>query len=366
MNYLLMKKTTILLGAGAMIPFGGPSTKYITDKVLVHESCKYICQIIQRGYKELCNFESLLSALELLLEWNLSNENKRHSTFQNTSIYRNVFQLATAFQYYGTDKVWNIYKDVVNDIIEVIKDYDYYPQCTQCCQSKDTSTLNSFISKYLEDSDLKIYTLNYDRLIPNLVRNHHEIYEGIDEEVFSYNLCKMIHHHFTYFNLHGSIYIDYNPNSGIKLRERPAELEKAIFINGGNPNEQKIFLPIIAGYHKSQRMMSKPFNFGLSAFMYDSQESNIIIIIGYSFGDPHINSILSNFVKTNNSEIIIVDYSSDMKHSCRLINNIRTVFSIHNMFAKVEDRVYENVDKTITIYLKGFDRYIKEYLCCEK
>jgi hypothetical protein len=357
-----MKKTTLLLGAGAMIPFGGPSTSTITERLLIHNSCEDVYKVIQNGFEEKCNFESLLSALELLLEWNLSNDTTSHSTYRNTSIFRNVFQLGLPFKYHTTDMVWEIYKQVVNDIIEVIRDYDYYPQYTGCRHGKDPAILDLFISKYQEKSNLKIYTLNYDRLIPNLIGNHLEVYEGIEGESFVYNLKKFSNHHFTYFNLHGSIYIDYNPYTGIKLLNRPVELENAIKLAGGNPNEQKIFLPIIAGYHKSQRMMSQPFNFGLGAFMCDCDDCETIIIVGYSFSDPHINSILSNFIKTNITKIIIVDYSSDHIPSRRMINTVKRVFKTKTDYERVEDGVYRNTNDAIILFLKGFDYYIENYL----
>ncbi len=357
-----MKKTTILLGAGAMIPFGGPSTKTITDRLLIHKSCVDINTIVSEGYEEPCNFETMLSSLELLLEWNLSNDNTKHLTFRDTSIYRNVFQLGLPFQYYTTDKVWEIYKQVINDIIEVIKDYDYYPQYTGYRYGKDPAMLDMFISKFQEDSNLKIYTLNYDRLIPNVIGNHLEIYEGIEGESYGYNLKKFTNHHLTYYNLHGSIYINYNLYTGIQLLDRPVELEDAIIMVGGNPNEQKIFLPIIAGYHKSQRMMSQPFNFGLGSFMCDCDDCETIIIVGYSFSDPHINSILSNFIKTDNTKIIIVDYSSDYVPSHSMIYTIKRVFKTKDKFVKVEDGVYRDTSNTITIFQKGFDIYIENYL----
>lgn len=357
-----MKKTTILLGAGAMIPFGGPSTKAVTEKLLVHKSCEYVYKVIQQGYEEKCNFESLLSALELLLEWNLANDDTRHLSFRDTSIYRNVFQLALPFHYHTTDMVWEMYKQVVNEIIEVIKDYDYYPQYTGCRHGKDPAIMDLFISKCQENSIIKIYTLNYDRLIPNLIGNHLEVYEGIDGESFGYDLKKFSNHHLTYFNLHGSIYIDYNPYTGIKLLDRPVELENAIKMTGGNPNEQKIFLPIIAGYHKSQRMMSQPFNFGLGAFMCDCDDCETVLIVGYSFSDPHINSILSNYIKTNKTKIIIVDYSFDYVLTRRMINIVKKTFKMKTDFKRVEDGVYCNTNDAITIYLKGFDCYIENYL----
>lgn len=357
-----MKKTTVLLGAGAMIPFGGPSTKVITESLLGHKSCEYIYKVVQHGYEEECNFESLLSALELLLEWNRSNDSTRYLTYRDTNIYRNVFQLGIPFRYHTTNEIWKIYKQVVNNIIELIKDYDYYPQFTGSWHGKDPSILALFISKFQENSDLKIYTLNYDRLIPNLIGNHLDIYEGIEGESFGYNLKKFSNHHLTYFNLHGSIYIDYNPYTGIKLLGRPVELENAIKLAGGNPNEQKIFLPIIAGYYKSQRMMSQPFNFGLGAFMCDCDECETIIIVGYSFSDPHINSILSSFIKKSITQIIIVDFSSDMLLSIFMKNSINRVFKTNCDFEKVDEGVYHNTNNSITIFLKGFVDYIENYL----
>lgn len=356
-----LKKTTLLLGAGAMIPFGGPSTKDITDRLLVHKSCKDIYNIIQEGNSNQCNFESILSAIELLLEWNLSNDRENNMPFHNTCISSIVFQLAQAFRYHATDKVWKIYKDAVNEIIEVIKGYDFYPQHIQHCVGKDVNLLKSFILKCQQACCLKIYTLNYDRLIPNVIRNSLDVYEGIESGRYGYDLKKFVNAPLTYFNLHGSIYLYYDSYTEIKISDVPVELDNAHLIEGGNPNEQKIFLPIIAGYHKSQRMMSKPFNLGFGAFMYDCNSCDKMIIAGYSFGDPHINSVLSVFIRFSIVSVVIVDFSPNYNLSNRYLNTIKRVFNINGLFIPTENGVYDNKEDRITIYLKGFYKYIEEY-----
>lgn len=352
-------KKVILLGAGAMIPFGGSTTQELTNRLLVYDKCNTIYKIIQKDYRDTCNFETLLSAVELLLEWSFSNEGSGYLTSQ--SIYKSIFQKSSSFYYKSKIDFWELYKIIVNEIIESIKEYDYYPYAIEDCKDSSSIILQRYIIECRKKSALKIYTLNYDRLIPKMIKNEENIDEGIDNNRYSYDLIKFINHPMTYFNLHGSIYIHYDC-SGLTIKDYPVELEKPYTLSGGNPNEHKIFLPIIAGYHKSQRLLSEPFNFGAGAFMYDCNTCDELMIIGYSFGDPHINSILKNFINRSSANIVIIDYSHDISFPPLIKKRIDYVFNISTTFSVINNGIFFDKDNHIMVYLIGFEKFISESL----
>lgn len=66
-------------------------------------------------------------------------------------------------------------------------------------------------------------------------------------------------------------------------------------VPGGNPSEPVMYSPIVAGYSKTQRAFSNPFDLGFTCLAYDLNTCDKIITIGVSFNDSHINSIMDDF-----------------------------------------------------------------------
>lgn len=352
-----MRKTTILLGAGAMIPFGGPTTKDLTDLLNENEICKNIFQYLQKNYTDNCNFETLLTTLEILFEYNVGERKRYEQSIQKTSINNAVFQLKRVLRHYKLEDIWEVYKCSINKIIAKVIEYDN--------QIKINTNINHHKNLYeilLNESEnnwLKIYSLNYDRLIPHLFHES-EIYEGVTNQRFDFDLNNFIDHNITHFNLHGSIYVDYGKGYDLHLTNAPVKIEESYSLYGGNPTEKKVFLPIIAGYHKTQRTMSGPFNFGFTAFSYDCNTCDKLVLIGYSFGDPHINSIIRNYVKKGKTRILIIDLHESESEPFKLDYKISETFDFITTFNSNKD---PQLDKTngIGLYLKGFDNYILEY-----
>lgn len=349
-------KTTILLGAGAMIPYGGPKTEELSDRLLVNSSCRQLFEHIKNDIKGTCNFETMLCALEQILEWKIAASNSNSDNDVFTKMLKPCFEYKNTF---SRSDLWAIYVEAVNEIIERVKEYDCYPPS---CPIKREELANFILNKSRK-SALKIYTLNYDRLIPKIINQvGGEIYEGISNQEFNYDIEKFVNHKLTHFNLHGSIYNDYKPGKGVTLSDEPIDFYHQYFIEGGNPQEQKIFLPIITGYSKSQRIISEPFNFGLGAFMYDCNTSDRIVVAGYSFGDPHINSILKKFVKKDSTDIVIIDYSKNHTVLPECFRDYAyQVFNIpQSEFDTSKDGEYKEISSRLSVYLKGFETYIKE------
>ena len=351
-----MEKTTVLLGAGAMIPYGGPTTNELTQRLLDNKECNGFFNPIYYRTNEKANFEFLLSSIESLLDWKLANEDNNSKLFSSNLLLEPIY----AYKYSSKWDIWNIYKEAINDIIERIKDYD---DCNSFNIKKHKNLVNYVSNKKLK-SPIKIYSLNYDRLIPRIASKYGlNFYEGLGNNGYEYDLTKFTTHPSTFFNLHGSIYTSLVPGDIFKILDTPIELENFQKINGGNPGEDKLFLPIIAGYSKSQRIMSEPFNLGIAAFMNDCNTCSRLVIVGYSFGDPYINSILKRFIKFDSTEIIIIDYYEGEHLSDAFRGIPYLVFGIPQ--AKfIGEGSFLCLDKNhrIKLYLGGIEKYMTEFV----
>ena len=177
-------------------------------------------------------------------------------------------------------------------------------------------------------------------------------------DFFNYDINSFVNSKQSYFNLHGSIYLSIAaPNSlSYKVMQHaiPQYLTNAYEQEGGSPNDIKLFSPIIAGYSKSQRLLSEPFNFGLGAFMNDCNLCDELVIVGYSFSDPHINSILKNYTKFGNIDITIVD----KKEVSMIKQELTFKFHIVHPFREDNGSSYNRDDK-VRIYTSGFLDYMK-------
>lgn len=347
-------KTTILLGAGAMIPYGGPTTNDLTQGLLHNSKCKGFFSSIYNWTKGKANFEFLLSSIETLLDWKLVNEDNDSQSLNPSILLEPIY----AYKCHPKWKIWDIYKEAVNDIIERIKDYDYY----ESSYIDKQRTLIDFIVDQKQKSYLKIYSLNYDRIIPRKsTKAGVDFYEGHGNNCYEYDLDKFINHPTTFFNLHGSIYNSYSSGGCVQIYDIPVTLERPYNIRGGNPYENKIFLPIIAGYSKSQRIMSEPFNLGITAFMYDCNSCNRLVIVGYSFEDLHINAILRKFIKLESTEIVIIDKCNDNNFPDRIRKIPYQGFGIPGaQFIGERNALYLDKNPHIHLNLDGFEQYIKD------
>lgn len=337
------------MGAGAMIPFGGPTTNELTESLSHYKYYKNVLERLKcKKYKNV-NFENILANIEQLLEW---KKTKVYHENNLTSI--ELLEPIYAYTQTLTIDIQNEYYGAINEIIERIKRYDHYSQCDEIIKKRNS--LADFLKAINRDRSIKIYSLNYDRIIPQLFKSESVIYEGATNGVYEYDYMKFLNHRFTYFNLHGSIYLDYIPGRKMRISNIPVDYYHSYSLPGGNPGEMKPFTPIIVGHSKTQRILSEPFNFGIGAFMYDCNTCDNLIVIGYSFGDPYINNIIRNFTNKNYYDISIVDYS--MSASLPVNIPIHEVNLTQKSFEEQEKGGFYSSIHRAHLYLNGFYDYI--------
>lgn len=121
---------------------------------------------------------------------------------------------------------------------------------------------------------------------------------GLKDNEFIYDIKKFSNQELTYFPLHGCIYLKQKCFGVIEVSYIAQSMSDYAQSNrGGNPNRYTLFTPIISGYNKLEHINGQPFNFGHHVFAADCFDSKLIVTFGFSFSDPHINSILSTFGK---------------------------------------------------------------------
>lgn len=175
----MKKRVVYLLGAGAMIDFDGPSTSELTklcSNLLKDHHCDSILSVLSSTYGEgVFNFETIIAAIEELLDWSIANERQGAVNVQNTNVISSVF--CSKFQTLSSEEYMKIYQNLINNIIERTKKYDYGIDVKQ-----NHETLKKHFEKETNCKITKIYSLNYDRLIPHLLNN--EIYDGTNSPLY--------------------------------------------------------------------------------------------------------------------------------------------------------------------------------------
>jgi hypothetical protein len=400
------KQVVILLGAGAAIPWGGIKSCKIKKIITQDKTFKvkdgrtmgqFIFDTLDKFYGDGDgSFETAMAAIEEVLNYTFAITES--ITVGHTSFIPSIMDLK---------------KDIDNILSNILENKDdYYDDCCnnetekeaikkrKCCYEIFRHYINLIIeeinkynkkvdeydelnknliqfTKYFLDRNytVKFYTLNYDSLIPQILSKRFKIYEGMYKiktnsgySRFIYNLNSFRRARLSHFNLHGSIFLCNDENNRYETvyssnKELLSE-DGARGIDHGNPGEPLFFSPIVFGHNKTQRSFNKPFNLGFNAFINDYNDCRALITVGYSFSDPHINSILSGFTSWNKAKFLDVTYENKDKPKLFQNEYTRLTTSVTSFYKK------EDKDKTDTwlcdinerkrIYKKGFEDFLKD------
>lgn len=379
------KQIVILLGAGAAMDWGGSSSKSIKDLFVNDQTYiivdgrtvgRFIFDHLESFYGHDCsNFETFIAALETILNYVISDTNDGAINHSNTSFIPSIFNLKSDIirQLDLEEKspeekrvcCYELYKHYVNIVIRKIDTYN--SNIFEATYDEVNSNLEYFTKYFLNRGySVKYYTTNYDNIIPQIFKNKIEIYEGLYKSNllsrrFNYNLANFRKARLSHFNLHGSIFLSQTMiKSSIIERETiynsfAQEISTGLTLDAGNPSELLFFSPIITGYNKTQRMVNKPFNLGFSAFTNDCNDCSAIISVGYSFSDPHINSILSSFTSLYKAKYLHItkcDTFPDIES-----HPMEQITKVYN--SQIEDETWlYNVNNQKSVYKKGFAEFL--------
>jgi hypothetical protein len=377
-------KIVILLGAGATVPWDGLQTSdmrniFIADrhfkisrKITVG---KYLFDILDNFYNnEDSNFEEFIAVIEEILNYLINDTNIPRTSYMSAilDLKDPINRLFTKTKEIEQKRryAYNLLRYYINLLIDEIVKYN--DQVLDNKNSDINASLLTFTKYFLNRGySVKFYTTNYDNLIPQVLSKHIKIYEGLlssnsSIRKFNFDLNRFRTSRVSHFNIHGSIFIkklwDNKENSYQIFYDRDKlyqEMPDYSTMTGGNPKETLPFSPIITGFNKTQRMVSNPFNLGINALINDLNDCRALVTVGYSFSDPHINSILSSFTSCDKAKYIHITKMNREFDANGNKENHGLDFFDTEMIKKQEDETWFK-DKTGRkfIYKKGFEEFL--------
>ncbi|MEO8884531.1 MAG: hypothetical protein ABI367_00615 [Mucilaginibacter sp.] len=234
---------------------------------------------------------------------------------------------------------------------------------------------------------LRMYTLNYDRNFKILLNKSvykYEVFEGFDcGDVVGYtdklkpNIRRILEDQncHTYYNLHGSIFWRVEALNQYQLELPEYYLACGAYLEQNtdkfpmfqSEKGKTVFLTnFIAGYQKTQRTIFSPFRQMQAAFDRDCTFCDKLFIIGYSFGDEHINSSIRTALQENkNLKIEIID-PCFKQNEFDLTVMMKIFAASDRMYTGFPTNVLENVhgflNGAVTVHAKTFKQYMIDTL----
>ena len=412
--------TTILLGAGASVPFFNPrlTTTSLTNAVKDRTNWE---NILEKYNSVLCDKEDMREApsIDEIMELILSID-KLYPSYHFEQIAEivdkycsikidvdpketvlsaliHIINTQSNCQIPTSDERW---RDVPFLFREIIADQILHYQSD--CKVEDYDNLQQMQEKFLDsickvDEDVTIVSLNYDECIIKSARhtnfnfcNKFDQDDGFIQDVKSIlNEKKIIlfpHGHLTIHPRNN--YTEYYHCAETADENRWSFLFDSI--NKTITHHPTVFAYnfntfITTGQCKDDSLNNEPFAAYYQRMAKDIMSSDKIIIIGYSFSDEHFNRLLKIFLHSNPNNIaLIVDYYTDnvtmtdeYKDSECIISKIQKVFtpewsvfvdSDSNKFPLNKEEIqrlnnigYGEIFQNVIFYKKGYVSFLETY-----
>jgi len=408
------RKNIFLFGAGAVIDWNGPTTSELTKLVrecgfpLKSSETKITEFIYQRllnaGYsEEEINFETIINVIEELIVY-YSEFNKTKQTPSLLKIFLAENDLSEIFNYsikggirkhgyylqipYGVD--WNYARSsyfgenpnqfflqhllslILTEINDRVSKYSLSLKIDK--RSENSLKFRTWIKNIYKNSVIRLYTLNYDNLFNSLLEEENiDCFDGffVSNENYSKVDIKRIlldMDSTVCYNLHGSSFWEVLSQSDIQYPEifKRKGIHLSLNDNVSTIQMEKgkniIISNIITGYQKVQKSAITPFRHLQSSFDKDCLIADKITIVGYSFGDEHINEAIKTALKFNDKiqiEIIDPDFikkDMDLKY-------LENIFPrLDRKDNKTENNIYSYNNGKIKVFTMKFSDFLHNYM----
>lgn len=424
LDFFRPKKVVILSGVGAVFPWGATSTKGITDKIRQDQDFttmtgmpigEYLFSLLSTIYidEENINFETIIDLLEVLYDYYYGQHRGRRTHFKSnlTAIFKviedvekNILDFDSIYKkeerpgitwYFSRIKripflptpshlyLRRVYEHFINIIVEEV---EKYVQKSNLDSRADLNKNFSLFLKFFKRCKLRLYTTNYDQIPSELAGL--ELYNGFDKvprsTAYSMNIRKIMSDTYRYslFNLHGCVNYRYSPihaNDGELLglgwEFTPGRINK---LDPGTTEvrdqTQRALMHshIVTGLYKASRIIIEPQYSFYQKFCLDCLSADLIITIGYSYNDFHINQAIKNGHKIRNPKIRDINYFKDWfehgpfrgdgdwrGHESKLVSIYEKEFENGSSFRANGDWVKPKFGD-LRIYWKGFDKFLLE------
>ena len=401
---------TILFGAGASFPFykNHLSTQYLTQQVKLEDNWRKMLRIYNQynvdGY-DIPDIESVISLLKssvcscLNFEQLAEIVDKISSLGYDAIPCNNVFNRIAAYLkiYYPhrsqSQYIPFIFREIIANAIlyseenERVDDYDSMQKLQQ-----------DFLRNISDHNEkVSVVSLNYDDCIPTSIDRL-----GCFEYCFDYNqdIYKNMLNIKNFFAKtkvvyfpHGHLRFIFNDKENVSYEANIQMADKRRWSGIHNRGTQVITTTpfcydfntfITTGMTKDNALNNMPYAVYYQKLASDFLSSELVILVGYSFNDPHFNRLLKSFLHKNetNKVIIVTKYSEQItltdeyKDENNLITKISFVFGPEwGIFVtstgeklpvnkdgvkKINEEGFSEIFKNVFLYKNGYEEFLKE------
>lgn len=333
---------TILTGAGSVLHWGAPTTWQITEKIIHDREFltisrrpvgEYLYNALTGFYARdpgSVNFETIVHLIEVLIDYYSGLETDGYPEYKSVlplwlvssdAMQRDLLQFSRIYKYKCGAYITQgkqlflpseesyfsaLCRHFLNIIITQIENY---------ALRAPTNLKNEFDSflRSLQPSNIRYYTLNYDRLPVNA--SSIPFFDGFEKSGAhrKANIKRILSESDSdvYYNMHGSIHYKFIPFEWVCTPGASNKVESGSSSDHDQKGRRIIKSNIVTGLDKPSRILLRPqFEF-YSRFTMDCLESDLVITIGYSFADPHVNRALETHRVNAKGKFAHITYMKD-------------------------------------------------------
>ncbi|MGY8817961.1 MAG: SIR2 family protein [Pseudomonadales bacterium] len=307
-----MAKVLVFTGAGASAPLGLPTTTQFTDEIF--DNPKLVTELVKKylGEKSGNDIERLLSTLEEF------GDSSGFTGFLINNLP--IFQ----FIYAGTNAVNSNQGNIISTLSRIISTHQeetkseiqriksiVYRKLQAFDKSKAFQLYSSLIAELkneIFDCRISYATANYDLTLDSALDDDEDLCKatGIIDAHYGFSLrrSRLVYDaqteydwpldHIEYLKVHGSL--DWHPDA-----LRGLCVKSGSSVNPQNPDDMVILYPGFKGIPSKEPFISLH-----SKLEERLKSSELVIVIGFAFRDPYINSLFETAIKNNSHKKFIL------------------------------------------------------------
>ncbi|MFG1295782.1 SIR2 family protein [Xanthobacter sp. V13C-7B] len=374
----------VLLGAGAAIDFGAPSTKELTDiiqKAVIEDRVMQMTggdgafkkiKAGLAGYLDkpgIVHFEQIYHCAHELL-------------FTTPPTMGAYDEFKPIMQPFLADKT-GLKKEALRALCEKIVEVIYHKVAARsAAPTWDLRPLADFVNSLRVDHVTRVYTTNYDDFPLQAVS---DLYTGYGSTIrdgarrFDIDTFWEQQERAALFHLHGSVHMGFSHPPGYEIGELSwfddrAEALKHAFFSGSSPSRMDgtytLRTSVVTGLEKLSRVQARPLSHYYSALTIDAMRADIIYVIGSGLADLHLNTWLAEArARSPKPPLLFVDYNlGTLKDGVYFPNDRKVIELFHRLQVHVNGSMRGNMagdwlvtqDRTAAVWHRGFRAFLEE------
>ena len=417
-----MLQQTIIFGAGASVPFFNPrlSTKYLTDKVkdwkewerVIAKYRQYnkdsviatpsqVISVIDRilCYKPDAHFEQIAEIIDKISSFGFDSSPHANMMNLQLKVFLDLgFSINNATGIFGPE--WRDVPFLLREIIaEAILELEINYKASNYDELLNLQ--RDFIGTVSSLSDtISVLSFNYDDcVLDSLFGLGFEKGFELKDQYYLRQLNPGIFlkaKKVAYFP-HGHVKFQFTDNENVTFWGDSIEANKQRW-EGINDTMLGSTLSVLnakyaynfntfitTGQTKDDSLNHMPYSVYYQRLASDLAMSNIVYLVGYSFGDDHINRLLQSFLKTEpNNKVYVVDYyeqpitlTNEYETDSNILNRIHIVLGTtwqlrvdsngqkipfdQSAVNLINSKGYGKVFDQVVFYKKGYDAFLHEF-----